>query len=288
MMAHYVDGTTKILAIIGHPISHSMSPLMQNACLDACNLNFRYIAFDVKPESLGDAVAGVKAMDIAGLNVTIPHKVEIMKYLDALDETALAAGAVNTVKNEGGRLIGYNTDGEGLIQSLAEDLGFTPEKRIILVIGAGGAARGAVSALCKAGASRILVLNRTSSKADELVSSLAERYPEAEMIAFSSLEEIHDILPTVDLVINATSLGMKSDDTSFAGLDHLPPRSKIYDMVYTPKQTVLMKKATELGLQTSNGLGMLSAQGELAFKIWTGVIPPSGLMRQVLSSICND
>lgn len=286
-MTEYLNGNTGVLAIIGHPVGHSMSPQMHNAALRACGLNFVYVPFDVAPDNLGEAVTGLRRLGVSGFNVTIPHKSWVMKYLDGLDESAVAAGAVNTVNNEAGRLIGYNTDGAGLVRSLAADLDFTPKERTILVIGAGGASRGAVAALCRAGAGRIMIHNRTVQSAAELVSFMAARYPGTDLTVLADAGEMAGALPGVDLVINATSLGMKRDCIPHLQLELLPRTAKVYDMVYVPQQTELLREAENSGLRGANGLGMLAAQGEMAFEIWTGTVPPSGLMRAVLSRICN-
>jgi shikimate dehydrogenase len=287
-MVQDLNGTTRVLAIIGHPVSHSMSPVMQNAALRACGLNYIYVPFEVTPDSLGEAVAGLKALGVAGMNVTIPHKSEIMKYLDGLDESALAAGAVNTVNNESGHLIGYNTDGEGLVSSLAADLDFIPADRTILLIGAGGAARGALAALCRAGARKVMVFNRTYGNAAELVASMSKRYSNIQLQALADERAMNAELPCVDLIINATSVGMKHENGLSVSLQLLPRTARIYDMVYVPELTGLLSEAAREGLRGANGLGMLAAQGERAFTIWTGVTPPSGLMRRVLSGICNN
>jgi shikimate dehydrogenase len=281
-----VNGTTKILGIIGHPVRHSLSPVMQNAALQVCGLNYVYVPFDVVPEGLGAAVTGLKALDVAGFNVTIPHKTSIMQYLDDLDLSADAAGAVNTVKNDCGRLIGSNTDGDGLIRSLADEFGFNVRGASIALIGAGGAACGAIAALCRAGAGRILIANRTHERAAELVSVLALRFPDTTLSVVSGFKELEECLSNIDLLVNTTSLGMSRDSLPFLQLTCLPRTARVYDMVYAPPVTPLLKEAAGLGLKGANGLGMLAAQGELAFTIWTGITPPTGLMKSVLDGSC--
>ena len=286
-MHSQVNGTTTILAIIGHPVRHSLSPIMQNSALRASGLNFVYVPFDVAPEGLGAAVAGLKALGVAGFNVTIPHKTQIMQYLDELDASADAAGAVNTVKNDGGRLVGYNTDGDGLIRSIANEFEFDVRGATIAIIGAGGAARGAIAALCRAGAGRIVVANRTHEKASLLASEMALRFPDRELTVVSGFKELEECLTNIDLLLNSTSLGMNRDALPVVRLTGLPRTARVYDMVYAPRVTPLLKEATRLGLKGANGLGMLAAQGELAFTIWTGITPPSGLMKGVLDGSYN-
>lgn len=282
-----MNGTTKILGIIGHPVRHSLSPVMQNTALQACGLNYVYVPFDVAPEGLRAAVTGLKALGVAGFNVTIPHKTHIIQYLDELDARADAAGAVNTVKNDCGKLIGSNTDGDGLIRSLANEFGFNVRGASIALIGAGGAARGAIAALCRAGAGRIVIANRTHERATELVSVLALRFPDTTLSAVSGFKELEECLTNIDLLVNTTSLGMHRDSLPFLRLTCLPRTAGVYDMVYAPPVTPLLKEAAGLGLKGANGLGMLAAQGELAFTIWTGITPPSGLMKSVLDGSCD-
>jgi len=284
-MAFPVTGTTKILGIIGHPVSHSLSPLMHNTALEQCDLDFMYVPFDVAPEHLQVAINGLRALKVAGINVTIPHKQTVMPYLDELDASAEAAGAVNTIRNDNGRLIGYNTDGDGLIKSLADDLHFQAEAATILLLGAGGAARGAVAALCRSGAARILIHNRTYESAEKLAADMYQRYPTTAVNAILDMATLENSAREAALIINTTSVGMKDNELSFPCLDSLAPTTKVYDMVYAPPVTPLLREAAKRGLQTANGLGMLACQGELAFAIWTGVMPPPGLMKGVLSGI---
>jgi shikimate dehydrogenase len=286
-MHNQVNGTTTILAIIGHPVRHSLSPIMQNSALRASGLNFVYVPFDVAPEGLGAAVAGLKALGVAGFNVTIPHKTQIMQYLDELDASADAAGAVNTVKNDGGRLVGYNTDGDGLIRSIANEFEFDVRGAAIAIIGAGGAARGATAALCRAGAGRIIIANRTHEKASLLASEMTLRFPGSELSVVSGFKELEECLANIDLLLNTTSLGMNRDNPPVVRLTGLPRTARVYDMVYAPRVTPLLNEAARLGLKGANGLGMLAAQGELAFTIWTGMTPPFGLMKSVIDGSCD-
>jgi shikimate dehydrogenase len=260
---------------------------MQNTALRACGLNYVYVPFEVTPEGLGAAVTGLKALGVAGFNVTIPHKTSIMQYLDDLDDTADAAGAVNTVKNDCGRLIGYNTDGDGLNRSLANEFGFNARGASIAIIGAGGASRGAIAAFCRAGALRIVIANRTPERASELVTMMGPRYPDTELSVVADFKDLENSLANINVLVNTTSLGMNRDAVPYLRLTCLPRTAMVYDMVYAPPITPLLREASELGLKGVNGLGMLAAQGELAFTIWTGITPPSGLMKRVLDGICD-
>lgn len=282
-----LSGKTRILGIIGHPVGHSLSPVMQNAALAACGLDYVYVPFDVHPDQLSVAVHGLRALGATGFSVTIPHKTAIIPFLDVLDESAEAAGAVNTVLNDNGCLIGYNTDGGGLVRSLADDLDFLPGAGTIILLGAGGAARGAVAALCRTGAERIIIVNRSPEKARQLAAELGKRSASAEILAPGSTEELSSYLAEAELLVNTTSVGMKHDRISLISLADLPATVKVYDMVYAPPMTPLLQDAAARGLRCANGLGMLAGQGELAFQIWTGVQPPQGVMKEVLASICN-
>jgi len=286
-MMEQVNGSTRILGILGYPVSHSLSPAMQNVALSASGLNFIYVPFEVAPDGLGAAVTALKALGVAGFNVTIPHKTNVIRFLDELDDSADAAGAVNTVKNISGRLVGYNTDGDGLIRSIASDFQFDVRGARVALIGAGGAARGAVAALCRAGAARIIIANRTQERAQELVSLMSQRFSGTELSAVSDFRELEECLANIDIVVNTTSIGMNCDNAHEVRLTSLPRSAMVYDMVYAPLKTSLLQEADRLGLKSANGLGMLASQGELAFTIWTGVSPPSGLMKSVLDSICG-
>jgi shikimate dehydrogenase len=260
---------------------------MQNSALRACGLNYIYVPFEVDPEFLGEAVSGLKSLGVAGFNVTIPHKTSIMKYLDELDGSAEAAGAVNTVKIDCGRLIGFNTDGDGLIRSLANGFKFNVHEASIAIFGAGGAARGAIAALCRAGAGNIIIANRTYERAADLAAAMLLRFPDCKLSVVSDVKELEVNLENIDLLVNTTSLGMNCDSLPFMQLTRLPRTAIVYDMVYAPPVTPLLQEAARLGLKEANGLGMLAAQGELAFTIWTGITPPSGLMKNVLDGICD-
>jgi len=282
-----VSGKTKILGIIGNPVGHSLSPAIQNAAIVACELDYIYVPFAVAPGCLGTAVAGLRALGVCGFNVTIPHKTAIIDYLDELDESAADAGAVNTVLVQDGIMTGFNTDGYGLVSSLAEELSYVPGATgTIVIIGAGGAARGAVAALCAAGAARIIVVNRSFDNALRFAEEMTIKYPKTS-ISVSLQNQIGESdLGSDSLLVNTTSIGMNGESISFIDLAKWPKSAKIYDMVYSPLETSLLREALALGIPAVNGLGMLAAQGERAFNIWTGKTAPRGLMKRVLQSIC--
>jgi len=280
-----VNGKTRVVCIVGDPVRHSLSPIMQNAAFAASLLNYVYVPFAVSPGNLGQAVAGLKALGACGFNVTIPHKTAIIPFLDRLDESAHAAGAVNTVQLCDSSLVGYNTDGDGLVDSLLADLAFSPGAEQILVVGAGGAARGAIAALCRSGAKRILVCNRSLENAVAVKQDMNVRYPETVIDVVGQNQLCREHLRLTSLLLNTTSLGMNGERIEGVHLSCLPGDAKVYDMVYSCSGTPLLMEASASGLQAVNGLGMLVAQGERAFEIWTGQKAPEGVMRLALSSI---
>ena len=283
-MSAAVNGKTRVVCIIGDPVRHSLSPIMQNAAFAASRLDYVYVPFTVSPDNLGQAVAGLKALGACGFNVTIPHKTAIIPFLDRLDESALAAGAVNTVQLLGTSLVGYNTDGDGLVDSLLADLDFSPGAGQILVVGAGGAARGAIAAFCRSGAKKILVCNRSLENAIAVMQDMNIRYPETVINVVGQNQLCREHLRPTALLLNTTSLGMNGERIEGINLSHLPADAKVYDMVYSCSGSPLLQEASASGLQAVNGLGMLVAQGERAFEIWTGQKAPEGVMRHALVS----
>lgn len=277
-----VNGKTSVVGIIGNPIRHSLSPVMQNAAFAVGGLDYIYVPFAVSPENLEQAVTGLRALGVCGFNVTIPHKTAIIPFLDRLDESADSAGAVNTVKLCGTSLIGYNTDGDGLVDALATELNFLPGADQILVIGAGGAARGAIAALCRSGAKNIVLCNRSLDNARSIMQDMSVRYPATRIDVVDTTQVDCELLGLTSLLLNTTSLGMKGERIEYINITHLPVHAKVYDMVYSSSGTPLVKETSASGLQAVNGLGMLVAQGERAFEIWTGQKPPEGIMRQTL------
>nr|C6E5S6.1 RecName: Full=Shikimate dehydrogenase (NADP(+)); Short=SDH [Geobacter sp. M21] len=280
-----ITGKTRVTGIIGWPVAHSLSPPMHNAAFEALGLDFAYVPFPVAPERLAAGIAGLAALGVVGFSVTIPHKVAILPLLDRIAPEAELIGAVNTVAVKEGILTGYNTDGIGLLSALRSKLGFQPEGRSVLVLGAGGAARSAVASLGLAGAGRVEVANRSLDAGRGLAETMGERLP-GTVFGFQPLGRVSDkgYLSGFDLVVNTTSVGMAGD--GFAGLDlsALKRGASVYDMVYAPLVTPLLAQAEVVGVPSANGLGMLAAQGEAAFRIWTGAVPPEGCMEKALAA----
>lgn len=278
-----ITGRTRVLGIIGSPVGHSLSPAMQNAAIAALGIDYVYVPFPVEPDFLGPAVEGLRRLGVWGFNVTIPHKTAVIPFLDGVSREADLCGAVNTVRREGDRLVGYNTDGTGFLASLRQDLGIDPRGAVVLLLGAGGAARGAVASLAAAGAAGIIVANRTVERGVTLLERFEPLYGGVRF-AVSSLRtaELAEHLRAADLLVNTTSVGM--DGTSFEDLPlaEMRPGGAVYDMVYAPAETPLLAAARGRGLACANGLGMLASQGEAAFALWTGIDPPAGLMKITL------
>ncbi|MDR6225116.1 shikimate dehydrogenase [Desmospora profundinema] len=276
-----ITSHTTPVGLLGRPVAHSKSPQIMNAAFRERNLPFVYLAFDVGEEELADAVAGMGALGFRGFNVTIPHKVAVMDYLDEVEEAAEAIGAVNTVIRDGSRWVGTNTDGAGYIRSLMQESGFDPKGESVTLIGAGGAARAVGYALARAGANRVTVVNRTTSKAEELAARLS-RWTRAEGAPPERLEEA---LKRSSLVVQTTSVGMHPQiNGSVIPEKWLRPGLLVSDLVYHPRETRLLRDAREAGAKTHEGLGMLVHQAALAFERWTGTEAPADRMRNRLEA----
>jgi len=274
-----VTGKTCVYGIFGYPVKHSLSPLMQNAAFREAGIDAVYVPFEVEPENLKEAVDGVRALGIKGLNVTVPHKERIVEHLDYLSEEAELLGAVNTVKNENGELTGYNTDAEGFLRSLIEE-GVELEGKKALMFGAGGAARAVGYALLKGGVSFLYIVNRNFQRAREVGELLGKR---GNVLVFPLKEStVETLLKEVDLIVNTTSVGMKPEDPHLFDYSKTPEGITVVDIIYNPPETPLLKAAKERGCKTVNGLGMLVHQGAVAFEIWTGKTAPVETMREVL------
>ncbi len=279
-----LSGKTKIVGIFGDPVEHSLSPRMQNAAIKASGLDAVYVPFHVTAAQLCDAVSGIRAMTLRGVNLTIPHKETVCRLVDELDEQATLIGAVNTIVNENGRLKGYNTDGLGLLNALKQELAMDVAGLRVLLVGAGGACRAAVVALCQAQAAWVGIANRTRERSSELIKELAPNFPGT---AFAEYELVPSLLSEcfeqVDLLINTSAVGLKGESFAFHVTECVKPDGAVFDMVYAPEPTRLISDARARGLLTADGLGMLAAQGEAAFKLWFDSTPESCVMRRALN-----
>ena len=280
-----LTGKTAVYGIIRYPVKHSLSPLMQTAAFKALGIDAVYVPFEVDPENLGEAVNGLRALNVKGFNVTVPHKEGVIEYLDFLDEDAEFLGAVNTVKNEDGQLTGYNTDADGFLQSLIEE-GIELEGKRITMFGAGGAARAVGYAVLKGGAKFLNVVNRSFSKGKVVGELLGKR---GNVLVFPLKETtVATLLKDTDIVINTTSVGMKPGDPPLFDYSLIPEGITVVDIIYNPAETPLLKAAKEKGCKIVNGLGMLIYQGAIAFKIWTGKEAPVEVMRRIVEEELYD
>jgi len=272
-----VNAATRLCAVLGSPIRHSASPAMHNAAFAALGLNWRYLAFEVDPKNLRAAIAGARAMNFAGLNLTVPHKLLAVDMVDKLDASAKIWGAVNTIKFENGRASGFNTDADGLANSLREDLQIEVRGKKVFLLGAGGAGRTAALKLAAENVAELFLVNRTVSKAEEIAGEIKKQFPSVKVsVGYPKTE--------IDLLLNATSLGLKPEDGS--PLDEkqfsLKQTRAVYDMIYKPAETKLLAAAKVAGCKTANGIGMLVHQGAKAFEIWTGQSAPVAVMRRAV------
>lgn len=277
-----ITGKTKTLGILGCPVGHSLSPLMHNAAFAALHLDYIYVPLPVEREDLGQAVAGLKAMGFAGANVTIPHKVTVMPYLDEIHPSAQLAGAVNTIVIQKGKSIGYNTDGRGFIQSLlGKKIDIAGKKAVLL--GAGGAARAVAAGLMEYDIANIVVGTRSAAKAQDFV----QLFPEGSKIAGCNWETeiFRKALSQCDILINCTPIGMSANKENQLPVDWdlLQPHAAVCDLIYNPPLTDFLAQAEKRGHVILNGTGMLIEQGAVAFELWTGQEAPRNIMLDVLS-----
>jgi shikimate dehydrogenase len=278
-----ITGRTKLVGIIGYPIDHSLSPLMHNAAFEAMGLDYCYIPLEVEPRRIRSAVKALRVLGFCGFNVTIPHKRRIMALVDRLTPEARLIGAVNTVEIRHGRWIGHNTDGRGFLQAFTEETGESVPGKRVMILGAGGAARAVAFQWALEGGAAVVIANRSSARADELVRDLRRppvRCP-ASALPWTKASLIEGVRQA-DIIINATSVGMKPDDPPLLPSYVLKPHHIVCDLIYKPSVTFLLKQAQAAGAKAINGLGMLVHQGALAFEIWTGRRPPISVMREVL------
>ncbi len=269
-----ISGRTKITGLFGYPIEHTLSPAMHNAAFMALGLDYCYVPFLVHPDYLEYAVKAIKALNLSGINVTVPHKEKVMPLLDEINEEASFIGAVNTIVNSGDKLIGYNTDGRGFIQSLSES-NISIEEKDILIIGAGGASK-AISYYLSQKAKTLYLYDIDKYKVEKLVQDLKNiRNNVSNIENISSIERFH-------IIINATPLGLKKEDPLPFDTTLLRTEQAVCDLIY--KKTLLLEEASKKGCAILDGLGMLLWQGVFAFELWTGKKPQVEVMRDALRS----
>lgn len=271
----------ELYAVIGDPIAHSMSPAMHNDLFEVYGIDAHYHALHVQRNELAHAIKGLKAIGISGFNVTVPHKVSIMPLLDEIDPLAKSIGAVNTVKNENGRLVGYNTDGSGYFKGLASEVPSLEDKRVLL-IGAGGAARAIYFTMAYEGVKYIDITNRTIEKAE----NLRKDCPYDVITAVVPIQEAEDWLGKYDIIIQTTSIGMVPNiELKPLSLHNLRENAFVSDIIYNPLETKLLRSAAEKGATIQNGIKMFAFQGALAFEKWTGIFPDVERMKDKVEKL---
>jgi shikimate dehydrogenase len=273
----------RVFIVFGDPVEHSLSPVMQNAALQAAGIDGLYIPWRVKPAGLPIAFESLRRMEnFGGANVTLPHKEQAASLVDELSSEATAVGAVNTLVPRGGHLLGANTDGQGFLRSLQEEAGFVPRGRQAVILGAGGAARAVAWSLAEAGVSRLLILNRTVERAESLAVLVSRGCGVSAIGLCPSDPRVPEKLADSELLVNATAVGLAASDPPAINPALLHPRILVYDLIYRPRETALLREAKKRGCRVLGGLGMLLYQGALAFELWTGQKASEEAMRRAL------
>ena len=274
-----ITSKTKIFCVIGHPIEHSMSPIMWNPALQELGIDYVYLAFDVHPKNLEKAISGIRSLDIRGINVTLPHKETVIKYLDEIDSIASKIGAINTIKNDEGTLKARNTDADGAKKALI-DAGCNISGKNIVFLGAGGVARSLAYIIAEESNS-IILTDLIEERAIAVANEIKEKMKVNIEGKISNKDTINESLKKADILINATPIGMypRVEDTPITK-DMLNADLFVFDVVYNPLETRLIREAAEIGCQTLGGLDMLVNQGVLAFEWWTNQKPKKSLMKK--------
>lgn len=275
----------ELVGVFGYPVAENPTIVMQEAAFRARGLNWRYLNIEVQPGQLADAMRGLRAFNMAGVNLTIPHKVAVIEHLDDLSPAAALIGAVNTVVRAGDRLIGHNTDGQGFVRSVQAEAGVDPRGQRVVFLGAGGAARAMAVEMALAGAAQITIVNRTPERGQPLVDLLRSQTPaQAE---FAPWPARYVVPAATDILVNATSIGLfpNVDETPAVEMESVRPGLLVCDVIPNPPQTAFLRAAQARGARTLDGLGMLVGQGALAFRLWTGQEAPLEVMRRALEEV---
>jgi shikimate dehydrogenase len=278
------------LGVLGDPVAHSLSPQMQKAALEACQIDMQYGRFQISPGELGEALKLIRALDFVGANLTAPHKIAACAFMHELDANARRVGAVNTIKLKNAKLRGYNTDGKGFARAIRQEFAIDLRDLRVMILGTGGAARAIAMQCAKENCERLVIINRTVEKANQLAGELREFFagprvlgPVARLQAIPWEESsIRFQIAHLDLIVNATPLGLNRSDPSPIPARLLAPHLMIYDTVYGETRTAFVSAAVEAGARSANGLAMLVHQGALAFEIWFERDAPIEVMRQAL------
>lgn len=278
----------RLFGIFGYPLSHTLSPSMQEAAFRFYGWKDPYLVFELSPAAFQKAMRGLRSILLDGFNVTVPYKEKVIPYLDVLTEKARLIGAVNTVYRKAGKWFGTNTDVDGFLRSLKEDGGFRPKGKRILLLGAGGAARAVTYGLAHEGAKSITITDLHEEKADAVIGHFRLIFPRTVFLKIRGEETpLRETLREADLVVNATTVGLKASDRALLAREWIPKASGkrrifFYDLIYHPSRTRLLREAAGKGHRTSNGLGMLLYQGAYAFEYWTGQKAPVAVMKKAL------
>jgi shikimate dehydrogenase len=283
----HINGTTRLVGVFGAPIAHTASPAIHNAAFAALEMNWLYLAFHVEPQNLPAALAGARDMGLAGINLTVPHKLLALDLVDDVDAEARRLGAVNTVLVESGKLRGFNTDGHGIVKALKEEFNLTLKGKRVLVLGAGGAGRSIAVKCALEGAGKVFVANRTPARTEPIARELRDLKVDYRTLPLRT-DDIAGIMGEVDLVINATSVGLKDGDSLGLPGSLFAPRLFVYDTIYRPAQTELLRLAADAGAKTANGASMLLHQGAKSFELWTKRKAPIAVMRRALKAALSE
>ena len=279
----HIDGSTKLAGVFGWPVTHTASPAMHNAAFEALEMNWAYLAFPVEPQRLRSALHGARDMGLAGLNLTVPHKVAALDIVDETDHSARKLGAINTVCIDNNRLRGFNTDGYGFSKAIKEEFNLSLKGKRVLVLGAGGAGRTIAIQSGLDGAARVYIANRTAERIEPIARELAAAKVECHALPLKSTD-IARISPEIDLLVNATTVGLAPGDSLGLEPDIFSPKLFVYDTIYRPAETELLRMAAAAGAKAANGLSMLLHQGAKSFEIWTKRKAPVAVMRRALQA----
>ncbi len=285
-----IRGDTRVVGVFGWPVEHSLSPAMHNAAFNALGLPYLYIPFPVRPEDIGPAIRSLNVLGVIGVNLTIPHKESVLPFLDSVTTEAKNVGAVNTVHCVDGKLLGDNTDGRGFIKPL-EELGFESAGKRVLVLGAGGAARSVVFRLATEGA-HVTITNRTRERAEKLAADVIKTGINSDSIAVVDAEDnpsLYEAARNSNLIVHTTRIGMYPENDAMPSIeiDALHSDMIVYDLIYNPIKTKLLKAAEMKGCRTISGVKMLVTQGAAAFERWTGIWPPVDIMETAVVQSLN-
>ncbi len=276
-----VSGRTRVCAVIGDPIEHSLSPIIQNAAFNALNINCVYTAFKVKSSDVANVLAGIRVLGFLGLNVTMPHKETVIAHVDWIDETVKCLNSINTIHHKDGKLLGYSTDGIGALRALREN-GADPHGKRVLILGAGSTARAIAYTLIQE-TDELIVLNRTVTEAEKLSEALKHKYDKKVSAGSLSSAVIKEKIRDSNILLNTTSVGMSPNiNQSLVSSNNLKSDLAVMDIVYNPRETQLAKDAKAVGAKVVSGVEMLIYQGAAAFEIWTGQQAPVQVMRRAV------